>query len=391
MKIIYLAAVMIFLFPPVVVAQRENNSVCVGLDENPAAPEETILTVCEHTRGMAAIPQPRLDFRLYKNGRAELETNPPYNSSNRKKNHTLVTRKMQVDAATVEEITRLVGQTDFQNARAEYPRVRIWTDSSLKTSIYFRSPDGKKKIVLNNFSAWDKDNKKVYPASLVAVLEKIDELKNEALVKIGQATVEKPWSIEFCELITHPERYFRRQVRVMATFEQTPIGEYLYDEECAETKEKPGVGYKGANAGELNHLNQSLMKIQSPEYGSRAEVTVVGILRDEPRADAFSYRYRFDLIKFEKIEPKIYVYAGYLEKGKLYRAEAKFDRENGLSLTATLKLPMHHAARIEWTNQDKFPALNAKQIVFRVLSKDTKFIGQNRWNTVYSCEIVKVE
>ncbi|HEX8369790.1 MAG TPA: hypothetical protein VF604_14685 [Pyrinomonadaceae bacterium] len=179
MKIICSIACLIFAFPVSGAAQRADNSVCAGLDKTAATSAEIILTVCHQARGMTPIPRLRLHFRLYKDGRAEYETNPPYNSRNKEKNHTLVTKKLRADAETVAEIIRLTGQEDFQNAKPEYPRFRIWTDSGLKTSVYFRAEDVKKMIVLNNFSLSDEANKKQYPPSLFALLQKIEELKSE--------------------------------------------------------------------------------------------------------------------------------------------------------------------------------------------------------------------
>lgn len=179
MKIIRLIAFVAFAFPALVAAQRADNSVCAGLDETGAASAEVVLVVCNQAGGMSPIPPLRLHFRLYKDGRAEYETNPPYDERNKEKNHALITKKLRVDAETVAEIIRLVERKDFQNAKNEYPRFQIWTDSSLKTSIYFRGKDSEKKIVLNNFSLDDENNKKQYPPSLFALMQKIEELKGK--------------------------------------------------------------------------------------------------------------------------------------------------------------------------------------------------------------------
>lgn len=179
MKIIYLTAFLIFTFPAVVAAQIESNSVCVRLDKTQATSADIILTVCQHNFGMAPIPQPRLHFRLYKDGRAEFEANPQPDARSKDKSFKLVTRKFKVDAKTVAELVKLIGQKDFQNAKATYPRFRIWTDSSLKTTVYFRSKDGAKQVLLNNFSTMDEPNRREYPPSLFALMQKIEELKSE--------------------------------------------------------------------------------------------------------------------------------------------------------------------------------------------------------------------
>jgi lipopolysaccharide assembly outer membrane protein LptD (OstA) len=179
MKIIYLTAFLIFAFPAVAASQLVNNSVCLGLDKTRAASAETILTVCNHTFGMAPVPQPRLHFRLYKDGRAELEINQRTSVWSRDENFALVTKKFKVDAGTVEEIVKLIGQQDFQNAKAVYPRFRIGYDSRTETTVYFQSAGGAKQILLNNFSVMDEENRKEYPPSLFALLRKIEELKGK--------------------------------------------------------------------------------------------------------------------------------------------------------------------------------------------------------------------
>ena len=179
MKIICLIAFAVFALPFIAAAQRANNSACAGLGETGGTSAQVIFVVCNYAGGMSPIPRLRMHFRLSRDGRAEYETNPPYNDWNKEKNHTLITKKIKVDAATIAELIKLIEQKDFQNAENEYPRFQIRTDSSLITSIYFRAKDAEKKIVLNNFSLSDKKNKKEYPPSLFALMQKIEELKGK--------------------------------------------------------------------------------------------------------------------------------------------------------------------------------------------------------------------
>ena len=86
-------------------------------------------------------------------------------------------KKLKLDAQTLAEIIKLIEQKDFQNAKNEYPRFRLWTDSSLETTVYFRAKDEAKQTVLNNFSLQDEENKKKYPPSLFALMQKIEEVK----------------------------------------------------------------------------------------------------------------------------------------------------------------------------------------------------------------------
>ena len=90
-------------------------------------------------------------------------------------------------------------------------------------------------------------------------------------------------------------------------------------------------------------------------------------------------------------------FAGVLEQGESYRAKAIFRDPPAFEIAPAVKIPPHHAARLEWSNLDKFPALAAQgrgtslSVVFRVLSKTVARQGSTRWNTEYLCEIRKVE
>lgn len=92
-------------------------------------------------------------------------------------------------------------------------------------------------------------------------------------------------------------------------------------------------------------------------------------------------------------------FAGTLEKGITYRALVVRERAHDWRTLLPLKIPFHHAARIEWLNLKDYPALDksepgsrAKQLVFTVVRRETiKVAGQYRWNTTYYCRIVAVE
>lgn len=92
-------------------------------------------------------------------------------------------------------------------------------------------------------------------------------------------------------------------------------------------------------------------------------------------------------------------FAGTLEKGSTYRALVTRDQEQGLQLVTPLKLPLHHAARVEWLNLKEFAELGKRsattqrtQIVFKVVEKKSvKVSGQYRWNTIYECQLITIE
>ena len=88
-------------------------------------------------------------------------------------------------------------------------------------------------------------------------------------------------------------------------------------------------------------------------------------------------------------------YNGWLEEGKTYRAAVRYGSAGELELIIPLRILAHHAARVEWSNLEDYPALKAanhhsKWIVFNVVSKRTVRVAeQYRWNDTYHCRIEK--
>jgi hypothetical protein len=92
-------------------------------------------------------------------------------------------------------------------------------------------------------------------------------------------------------------------------------------------------------------------------------------------------------------------FEGTLAEGSTYRAMVECDREQAWRTVQPLRIPFHHAARIEWLNRREFPELLRasgkdcrRRIVFNVVAQETiKVSGQYRWNTTYRCRILRVE
>lgn len=92
---------------------------------------------------------------------------------------------------------------------------------------------------------------------------------------------------------------------------------------------------------------------------------------------------------------QIIEFTGDLEPGKTYLAEIKFNEYfNEWQTAKRLKLPYHHAGRIEWSNLNKFYTLrNPKAeaccwIEFKIVSKKVYQAAKNRWNTIYKAKIL---
>jgi hypothetical protein len=66
---------------------------------------------------------------------------------------------------------------DFQAAAPTYPAYQMWDDSSLESTIVFKDQGREKKIVVKNFSLYSGQHNEDYPASLLAMLRKVWQLR----------------------------------------------------------------------------------------------------------------------------------------------------------------------------------------------------------------------
>ena len=206
-------------------------------------------------------------------------------------------------------------------------------------------------------------------------------------------------AVAFCRMAEYPRDYFDKTVRLTATYEMGTEGARLADEQCARGHdEQIGVGFFDAGERQRELNRGGVNKIATTEYGARARVTVVGILRDSSRRDFQWYRYRFDIIRFEEISHVIVPYEGALQAGITYRAAVRGDARFGLYPVTPLRTQEHIAARIEWTNLGEFPALKRlrhspreRQIVFSVISDQSRQMTERRWDRTIGCKIIRVE
>jgi hypothetical protein len=162
--------------------------------------------------------------------------------------------------------------------------------------------------------------------------------------------------------------------------------------------EQIGVGYVDGRKREIDLNNEELTTIRSIEFGSRANVSMIGILRNSSMRAFAWYHYRFDIIRFEEISHVIVPYEGTLQAGVTYRAPVRGDRRSGLSLVEPLRPVEYQAVRIEWTNLSGFPALRRLyqtrrelRIVFSVVSDQNKQMTERRWNRTIRCKVIGVE
>ena len=205
-------------------------------------------------------------------------------------------------------------------------------------------------------------------------------------------------TVAFCDTVKNPQLYFDKTIRLTATLTQAEEGQYLSHDDCPLSHdEQIGVGYADYGKGSAERIRKTLDEFHSGEYGGRANVTVEGILRNESRRDFVWYHYRFDIIRFESVSHVVVPYEGELQAGMTYLARVRRDRGSGLALALPLRIPMHYVVRIEWTNLNAFPELKSRskkqverQIVFSVISDQTRQMTANRWNRTIQCKVIRV-
>jgi hypothetical protein len=171
MKLIFFI-LLLSLTATVAFAQYKENSVCMDLAKNTDPKKETVLVICNRGTGMSALPRTRLHLRVYADGTAEYEENDG--------NFKLAKRALKVGPETVARIVKFGAAKDFQDAAADYPRIRIWTDSGLETTILFRDKTpkaGAKKVMVHNYTATDLENDEYFPPSLVALMLLANEIR----------------------------------------------------------------------------------------------------------------------------------------------------------------------------------------------------------------------
>jgi hypothetical protein len=206
-------------------------------------------------------------------------------------------------------------------------------------------------------------------------------------------------NVAFCEMIKNPRLYFDQPIRISATFLQATEGAYLGDDACPLAHDDQiGAVFEYAEAEQLPILREQILKIGEPEYGGKARILAVGILRAESRRDFAWYKYRFDILRIEKISHVVVSYSGLLEGGTTYRAAIRFDKNFGITTVNPVQMPSHYGLRIEWANLADFPELKKlrrrsaeRQIIFSVVSTESKQMTVKRWNMTIRCKIISVE
>ena len=232
----------------------------------------------------------------------------------------------------------------------------------------------------------------VWSGALVAAAQVSSPANTQAKT---QSVKEIP-TVDVCEMVKHPGRYFNQTVRVSARWQAGFEFSYLNDDRCP-MGNSIAVGFIGSES-QREEFKQSVKKIMSHEYGGRAMIRTVGVLRNPGKYYGY-FHYRFEILRIEEFAHVIVPYEGTLEAGRTYRARVRGDSNFGLGLSPGLRVAFHHSYFIDWINLSEFPSLEAlrndssgeKQIVFSVISDKITQMTAMRWNRTIECKIIRVE
>lgn len=210
--------------------------------------------------------------------------------------------------------------------------------------------------------------------------------------RAAQSKLENIPTIDFCELARHPGLYFNKTVRIEAMWLMGFEFSYLTDDRCP-LKFTHDIAVRYVN----DEARADARELTSHEYGGRAIIRVVGVLRNPGRYYGY-FRYLFEINRIEDVAHVVVPYQGMLEPGKTYRAVVRGDGDLGLILVPALRLRLHEAVSIDWTNLNEFPALEKlrdnsqqQQIVFSVISDKRMQMSEQRWNRALECKIIRIE
>jgi acetyltransferase-like isoleucine patch superfamily enzyme len=113
-------------------------------------------------------------------------------------------------------------------------------------------------------------------------------------------------TVTFCEMVKEPQLYFGKTIRITATFEIRTEGSTLNHQLCPRSHDDQiGASTVRIDDEQRRLANRDFARIRSGTAGIHPTVTAVGILRNVSRRSFDWYRYRFDIIRFEKIEKEI--------------------------------------------------------------------------------------
>lgn len=218
----------------------------------------------------------------------------------------------------------------------------------------------------------------------------------DSSLQTGDSSSQEIPTVDFCSIIRNPRKYFDKTVRIEATWSSGDEFAYLSQDRCApKFRYEIAVGWVEKPLSE--EMTMNVRKIQSHEYGGRAIIRAVGILRNPDKYYGY-FRYRFEILRIEDVSHIVVPYDGDVDAGKTYRARVRGDKYFGLALVPPLRLLFHYSYFINWINLSDFPVLQKlgdgegeQQIVFSVISDERRQMTATRWNRSLELKIIRLE
>jgi hypothetical protein len=126
---------------------------------------------------------------------------------------------------------------------------------------------------------------------------------------VQRLTVQEPIEVEFCHLVTHPESFRDRLVRVRAIFESTFEWRRLYDDACRSSKNYVWPVFECDTIESCERFREQLKKdmIGDPFSGKRVAVALLGRFRESNNPKRGfgvqpGLRFQLEILKIESTE-----------------------------------------------------------------------------------------
>lgn len=355
----------------------------------PAAtlPDDALLIVCRHERGMAPLIQPRLYFNAGIDGRGEFETDAPGG---------LAIRKV---ALTEAELSLMKGTLELPETLSiadEYGSGRMFTDSSVETRMILRVGSGTKTVVLRNFMPDDYDAASRFPAPLVLLMRTIESSRNRAL-----GVVRNLPHLSFDTMINYPDYTNRREIVIYADYEHrvtTTAGGTIASERerltdhAGNSQAEVDMKYEGTPA-QVAAMKNILARTKEHRFGGRGRILVRGRY-EETVEPATRERIRtFFAYEVKGVDPIDLPFVGEIKLGWNYVDTIRRSNiDEDLKLSSPLRLPIHNAGTIEWMNVNQFPQVKKpgmRSILFRANSQTRHQVEKYSWRNTFHLTILE--
>ena len=186
--------------------------------------------------------------------------------------------------------------------------------------------------------------------------------------------------VTFCEMVTQPQLYFGKTIRITAAFEIRTEGSTLNHQLCPRSHDDQiGASTVRIDDEQMRLVSRDFAKMWARTAGIHPQVTVVGILRNVSRRAFDSYRYRFDIIRFEDIQKKMPEQSFGDEVATVDFCELAKNPRRYFNRTVRIKAQWLSGFEFSYLTDDRCPTKVAHDIAVRFINDETQreIIKQN--------------